>query len=67
MYINHQKKATSVMNTGEPINLPLLKTAVSAWAMMTKRTEWLTAIQLVGGHGSGQRNDFLPAAYNNIE
>jgi hypothetical protein len=37
MCINHQHKAASVMNEGELINLPLLKTAVGTWAMLTKR------------------------------
>jgi hypothetical protein len=31
-------------------NLSLLKTTISAWAMSTKVTEWLIAIQFVREH-----------------
>jgi hypothetical protein len=47
MCINHQRRATSVKNTGALINLPLLKTTVATWAALTNGTEWLIAIQLV--------------------
>jgi hypothetical protein len=39
-------------------NLSLLQTIVGTWAMLTEGTEWLIAIQLVGEHGSGQKNYF---------
>jgi hypothetical protein len=45
----------------------LLKTTVKKWAMLTKGTEWLTAIQLSGEHDSGQRITFSPVGSNNIE
>jgi hypothetical protein len=56
MCTNHQWKATCVMNAGELINLPPLNTTLSTWATLTKGTEWLIAIQLVGENGSGQIN-----------
>lgn len=40
---------------GRAINLSPLKTTVGKWTMLTKRTEWLTAIQLSGEDGSEQR------------
>jgi hypothetical protein len=49
--MNQQQKATSVISTGELINLPLLKTAIGIWSTVIKGTEWLIAIQLDGKHG----------------
>jgi len=39
-------------------NLSSLQTTISTCATATKGTEWLIAIQLVGEHGSGQKNYF---------
>jgi hypothetical protein len=62
----HQQKATSVITVGQLINLPLLKTAVSTFAMSTKWTEWLIAIQLVGDMAV-QKNYFSLVGSNNTE
>jgi hypothetical protein len=43
------------MNMEELINLPSLKTTVSTRATLSKGTEWLIAIQLVGEHESDQK------------
>jgi len=45
------------MDMGKLKNLSLLETAISTWSMSTKGTEHLTTIQLVGGCGSGQKNN----------
>jgi hypothetical protein len=42
-----------------------LKTIVGIWAILTKGTEWLLAIQLTVKHGSGQI--ILPVGSNCIE
>jgi hypothetical protein len=42
------------MYRGKLKNLSLLQSATGTWAMLTKGTEWLIAIQLVREHGSGQ-------------
>jgi hypothetical protein len=39
MFINCQQMPASVMNAGELINLPLLKTTFSTWATPVKGTE----------------------------
>jgi hypothetical protein len=44
---------------GKLKNLSLLKTKISTWATSAKGTEWLTAIQLIKEHGSGQKNYFF--------
>jgi hypothetical protein len=41
----------------KPQNHSLLKTTLGTWAM-TQGTEWLTAIQLIREHGSGQNYSF---------
>jgi hypothetical protein len=46
------------MNMGKLRNLSLLKTTVGPWAMITKGTECLTDIQLIGEHASEQKNYF---------
>jgi hypothetical protein len=43
-----------VVNVGELIELPLLETTAGTWVMLTKGTERLIAIRLVGEHRSGQ-------------
>jgi hypothetical protein len=47
--MNYYQKVISVINMGELLNLPLLKTTVSKWTMSTRGTGRLTAIQLVEG------------------
>lgn len=44
--INHQHMSTSVLNTGEIINPPLLKTIVVTWAAITNGTGWSLPLQL---------------------
>jgi hypothetical protein len=65
----HTDKLTNVQKPPEECNfcdecgrahkLPLLKTTVSTWAMLTKETEWLIAIHLVREYGNGQINYFF--------
>jgi hypothetical protein len=57
--IHRSPVAAFVREMGKLKYLSLLKATVGTWAMSTKGTEWIIAIQLVGGHGSGQKNYFF--------
>jgi hypothetical protein len=59
-------EVTSVMKMGKLKNLSLFETTVGAWAMLTKGTQWLMAIQLIRECGSGQKI-ILPVGSNYTE
>jgi hypothetical protein len=56
---DYQQKTTFVTNMRKMKNLSLLQTTIGTWVRPTKRTECLTAIQLVREHGCGQKKLFF--------
>jgi hypothetical protein len=67
VYTAHQEKKKLVTNKGKLKNLSLSQTTVSTWAMLTKGTVWLVAVQLVGEHESNQKVIFPPLGPNYTE